>query len=244
MPITPNAGTSAGGTAVAITGTGLANTSAVRFGTRLATITGNTPTQVDVVSPAGHGVSMVTVTTPAGTSNPQPYFYIEPPLMSGASPLTGAEAGGDTVTITGSNLSNATSVTFGATAGTITANTAGSVTATTPEGTGTVPITVATAGGTAGGFSFSYAAAPALTSVAPDSGAESGGTQVEITGTGLTQTNQVTFGGTPASFTVLSDTSVSAVTPAGTGTVDVAVTTTGGTDTLAEAYTYAAGPDV
>ncbi|WP_046472286.1 IPT/TIG domain-containing protein [Allosalinactinospora lopnorensis] len=244
MPLTPSTGPSAGGTAVAITGSNLANATTVHFGTKPATITNNTATQVDVISPAGHGAAPVNVTTPSGTSNALPYFYIEPPIKSGASPLTGSEAGGDTVTISGSNLSNATSVTFGANAGTITANTAGSITVTAPAGTGTVPITVTTPGGTTNGFSFSYVAAPTLASVDPASGSESGGTQVTITGTSLTHTNEVTFDGAPASFVVLSDTSVSAVTPAGTGTVDVDVTTTGGTGTLTAAYAYTAAPGI
>ena len=46
------------------------------------------------------------------------------------------------MTITGTNLSGATAVDFGANAGTITADSAGSVTATSPAGTGTVDVTV------------------------------------------------------------------------------------------------------
>jgi large repetitive protein len=50
----------------------------------------------------------------------------------------------------------------------------------------------------------------------------------------------VTVGGTPATnVTVVSDTEVTATTPAGTaGTADVVVTTSGGTDTLDDAFTY------
>ena len=46
------------------------------------------------------------------------------------------------VTITGTNLSGATAVDFGTNAGTITADSAGSITATSPAGTGTVDVTV------------------------------------------------------------------------------------------------------
>lgn len=37
---------------------------------------------------------------------------------------------------------------------------------------------------------------------------------------------------------VVSDTEITAEAPAGSGTVDVSVTTSGGSDTLAGAYTY------
>jgi len=49
----------------------------------------------------------------------------------------------------------------------------------------------------------------------------------------------VQFGAEEAdNVTVVSDTEVTVDTPAGTGVVDVTVTTSGGSDTLADAYTY------
>jgi hypothetical protein len=246
MPISPNQGASAGGTAVTITGTGLANASAVRFGSNLGTITGNTPTQVDVTSPAGHGAVGVTVTTPGGTSNSLSFFYIEPPSKTSVSPASGTTAGGNSVTITGSNLNSTSAITFGANAGTITSANAGTITVTVPAGVaGTVPITVTTAGGSTNGLFYTYVAAPTVTGIDPAEGPTAGGTPVTIDGTGLTDTSQVTFDGVLASFNVLSDTQLTAVTPAGTaGTADVAVTTTGGSDTLAAGFTYVAGPGI
>lgn len=246
MPLSPNQGSSAGGTAVVITGTGLANTTAVRFGSNPATITANTPTQVDVISPAGHGAVGVTVTTPGGTSNAVPFFYIEPPTKTAASPTSGSAAGGNSVTITGSNLNTASAITFGANAGTITAANAGSVTATVPAGTaGTVPITLTTAGGSTNGLFYTYVDAPTVTAIEPAEGPTAGGTAVTIDGTGLATTSQVTFDGAPASFSVLSDGQLTAVTPAGAaGEVDVVVTTTGGSATLTDGFTYLAGPGI
>ncbi|WP_217999341.1 IPT/TIG domain-containing protein, partial [Nocardia exalbida] len=56
------------------------------------------------------------------------------------------------------------------------------------------------------------------------------GTTVVLTGTNLTGATAVSFGATPAtSFTVDSATQITAVTPAGTGTVLVTATTAGGT---------------
>lgn len=51
----------------------------------------------------------------------------------------------------------------------------------------------------------------------------------------------VQFGDTEATdVTVVSDTEATVTVPAGTGEVDVTVTTIGGTDTLEASYTYTA----
>ncbi|MCZ0983113.1 PxKF domain-containing protein [Streptomyces diastatochromogenes] len=83
---------------------------------------------------------------------------------------------------------------------------------------------------------------PALTGVSPYSGPETGGTSVTLTGTGFTDATAVHFGSAPASsFTVLSDTQITATAPAGTpGAVDVTVTTPAGTSATgtADRFTY------
>ncbi len=70
------------------------------------------------------------------------------PVVSNISPSAGPVAGGTTVTITGTNLSGQTAVDFGSTAGTVTADSATSITVTSPSGTGTVDVTVTTPNGT------------------------------------------------------------------------------------------------
>lgn len=247
MPISPNQGSTGGGTLVTITGTNLSGTTAVHFGTKSATsVTNVSPTQVTAVSPSGNGTVGVTVTTPGGTSNPVSFFYVGPPFKSSLSPVSGSSAGGNTVTLTGTGLSTATSVSFGPNAVTPTVVSDGTLTVVVPAGTaGPVGVTVTTAGGTNNGLTYTYVDAPTILSVSPTSGPTSGGTAVTITGTALTDTDQVTFDGTPAPFTVLSATSVSAVTPPGTaGAVDVAVSSEGGTATAVGAYTYVAGPGI
>ncbi len=79
-----------------------------------------------------------------------------------------------------------------------------------------------------------FVPAPRFLSVSPTLGPASGGTTVTIVGTGLTAATAVSFGQTgAASFVVNSDTSITAVSPvAGGGTVDVTVTTAGGTSSL------------
>jgi hypothetical protein len=155
------------------------------------------------------------------------------------------------VTITGTGFSGATAVKFGAVNATgVTVNSATSITATSPAGTGTVDTTVTTAGGTSATTAadqFTYVAAPTVTSISPTSGPGSGGTTVTISGTGFTGATAAIFGATTATtFTVNSATQITATSPAGTGTVDVRVTTTGGTSatSAADQYTYIAAPTV
>jgi YVTN family beta-propeller protein len=73
-----------------------------------------------------------------------------PPAVTSVSPVTGTTAGGTTVTISGTNLSRATAITFGAGhSATAVSCTATSCTATSPAGTaGTVDVQVTTPGGT------------------------------------------------------------------------------------------------
>jgi len=88
---------------------------------------------------------------------------------------------------------------------------------------------------------------PTVTSVSPDSGPAAGGTSVTISGTGFTSSSIVDFGSTPATDVVFaSATSITASSPAGTGTVDVIVTTTAGTSaaSTSDKFTYASVPTV
>jgi Bacterial Ig-like domain (group 3)/IPT/TIG domain/Tyrosine-protein kinase ephrin type A/B receptor-like len=84
---------------------------------------------------------------------------------------------------------------------------------------------------------------PVVTGVSPASGPLAGGTSVTITGSGFTGASAVAFGATAAtSFTVNSDTSITATAPAGAsvGAVDVTVTTPNGTSATSQndQYTY------
>jgi hypothetical protein len=247
VPISPSQGSTGGGTTVTITGTNLGGATAVNFGSKLATITANTNTSVTVTSPSGSGTVNVTVTTPGGTSNPLPFYYVGAPFKSSISPTSGVTAGGNTVTINGTGLSTATAVNFGTTAATPTVVDDSELTVTVPAGTaaGSVGVSVTTAGGTNNGLSYTYVGAPTITTLVPTSGPTSGGTAVTITGTGFTTAQSVTFGGTTAPFSVISDTSISAVTPPGTaGAVNVVVTTTGGSATSTGGFTYVTGPGI
>ncbi|WP_432010350.1 IPT/TIG domain-containing protein [Streptomyces cucumeris] len=250
MPISPNQGSTGGGTTVTITGTNLAGATAVRFGSKLATITANTPTSVTVTSPSGTGVVDVTVTTPGGTSNPLQFFYVGAPFKASLSASSGPLVGGNTITLSGTGLSTATTVSFGATNATPTVVSDSTLTVVVPAGAaaGSVPVTVTTAGGSNNGLTYTYVDVPTVTGFAPASGPASGGTAVTITGTNFGTTQSVTFGGIAAPFTVVNSTTVSAVTPPTAdgqpGPADVTVTNAAGSATAPTQFTYLAGPGI
>jgi alpha-tubulin suppressor-like RCC1 family protein len=86
-------------------------------------------------------------------------------------------------------------------------------------------------------------APPTLSEVTPESGRTAGGTKVTITGTNFLGATSVRFGSHEATYTVLSETSISATSPAGYGTVNVTVTTPAGTSPVstADQFTYLPG---
>jgi hypothetical protein len=88
---------------------------------------------------------------------------------------------------------------------------------------------------TAIGVIFAADPTPIVRSINPSAGPKAGGTLVGMTGSNLAGATGVSFGASPASFTANSDTSVTATAPAGTGTVDVTVTTPGGTSLVGRA---------
>ncbi|MEV8333311.1 IPT/TIG domain-containing protein [Streptomyces niveus] len=246
--VAPSSGPTAGGTSVTLTGTGFTGATAVTFaGLPATSFTVNSATQITAVTPAGSdGAAVVTVTTPGGTSAPDAFFfYAAPPVLISGAPAQGPTTGGVVVTLTGSSLLNASAVRFGSTNATsFTVVSATQITATAPPGTGSSPITVITPGGTSNPVAFSYVAAPTLTALVPSSGPASAGTVVTLTGTNLATASAITFGGTPVPFTVVSNTQITAVAPAGpAGAVAVTVTTAGGTAS-GPAYTRVAAPGI
>jgi uncharacterized repeat protein (TIGR01451 family) len=160
------------------------------------TITGPSATSVAVSTPAAHGTATasgtsITYTPTAGYSGPDSFQYtatngvgtsapalvtitVTPPVptVTAINPVSGPIGGGTTVAITGTNLTGATSVSFGATSATgFTVNNATSITATAPGHiAGQVDIAVTTAGGTSAlsaADRFTYFGTPtATTSIA------------------------------------------------------------------------------
>ncbi len=256
--VSPSVGLLAGGTSVAITGTTLTGASAVRFGATAATIfTVNSSTSITATAPAhAVGVTHVTVTTAGGTSSAtanDQFTFGNGPAVTGVSPRRGLVAGGTSVTVTGTTLTGATAVMFGAFAApAFTVNSATSITATSPaQAAGVVDVTVTTPFGTSSlisGDDFTFGNAPTLSAVSPNLGGVAGGTTVTIAGTDLDGASAVMFGSTAAtSFTVDSGTSITATSPVhGPGVVDVTVTTPFGTSSVGagDEFTFGNAPTV
>ncbi len=249
--VSPSAGPVTGGTAITLTGTGF------RAGTQVSV--GGTPAAVVSIDPGGTslvattpphaaGAVGVSVATVGGSATLVDGFtYVAAPTLTAVSPDAGPVTGGTSVTLTGTGLTGTTSVTFGGVAATdVVVVDASTVTAVAPgHVAGLVDVALATVGGSATlADAFTYVAAPTLTSVTPDAGPVTGGTTVTLTGTDLTGTTSVTFGGVAATDVVVVDAStVTAVAPGHVaGLVDVALTTVGGSATLADAFTYVAAP--
>ncbi|MGW2694961.1 IPT/TIG domain-containing protein [Streptomyces sp. NPDC001296] len=162
------------------------------------------------------------------------------------SPSQGSTGGGTLVTITGTNLSNTSAVTFGTKAATSVTNVSPTqVTAVSPAGSGTVGVTVTTPGGTSNPLSFFYLNPPFKSSLSATSGPLAGGNSININGVGLSTATSVSFGGVTATPTVVSDSVISVTVPAGTvaGSVSVSVTTAGGTNN-GLSYTYVDVPTI
>ena len=170
------------------------------------------------------------------------------PTVGTVTPNTGPTAGGSLITIRGTGFAPGATVTVGGVPATgVTVVDAMTITATTPPGAvGSVPVVVTNPNGRAGtlpnGFTYTTGAgaAPTVGTVAPNSGPTTGGQAVTITGTNFTPGATVTIGGAPATgVTVVNPTTITATTPPGAvGPANVAVTTTGGTGTLPNGYTY------
>ena len=222
------------GTMVIINGTNLTGATGVTFnGTAAVTFTVVSATQMTVVVPTGATTGRIAVTTPGGTATSATDFAVTTPppvpTITGFTPTSGLV--GTTVTINGTNLIGATSVTFnGTAAATFNVVSATQMTAVVPAGATTGKIAVTTPGGTATSTAdFTVTTpppVPTITGFTPTSGLV--GTTVTINGTNLTGATGVTFNGAASTtFNVVSAIQIIGVVPTGATTGKIAVTTPG-----------------
>ncbi|TAE31896.1 MAG: hypothetical protein EAZ92_02180, partial [Candidatus Kapaibacterium sp.] len=206
QPLSANVGAD-----ITIAGTFLRNV-LVRFGGATVTAApkpGGTEQSVTVTIPANAAAgSKVSVTTPGGTSPIFNNFTVTVPpsaptitgiAIAGASVTSGKA--GDVLTITGTNLTGAMSVTFGTVQAIPTGVTATSLRVTVPQNAGN-GITVTTPGGTSPSSSlFTLLLPPTVSQVIPSVGKV--GDTVSVVGSNLGEVTELSVG--PAKVTILGD---------------------------------------
>jgi hypothetical protein len=201
-----------GGTPVSITGRNFIDVQSVQFSSTLGgygnlAFTVNSPALITLAGPSwSHGDSGdLVVTTPAGLSVAKFSFS---PVVTAISPSSGPMQGGTGVTISGAGFDtrtySANQVYFGGVASpNQRCDTSTSCTAVSPAANpGTVDLTVATDGGlsqTNANDKFTYTG-PLITSISPSVGPYTGGTWVQLNGTGLAAGMSVRFGSTMSSY--------------------------------------------
>ena len=224
------------GTKVTIKGSYFTNATSVYFGGTYASnyTVLNDSTITATVTTGSTG--SVTVYSSGGSGSLAGFTYLAPvPVVTSFSPTSAGRSG--TVYVYGTGFTGATSVSFGGVPSTsfyvyndtylyayVGSGASGAVSVTTSGGTGSL-----------GGFTFIPPAT--VTSFAPTTASK--GTTITIIGKGFLYANSVSFGGTNASnFTIIDDSTLTAIVGAGTSG-NVSVTTSGGTGSLA-GFTYVA----
>jgi len=175
----------------------------------------------------------IVVAAPAVAESVEP---AQPPVIASITPPVISSSGGTRVEIDGAGFTTSSLVEFYDSSGTQLASEFPTVVSATeltftapPFPVGPVGVAVRTEVGVSARFTITFGTTPVIDSLTPASGPATGNTSVQIRGSGFTGTTAVRFGSAAASFVVNSDASISAEVPAGTGSVDVTVTTPIGT---------------
>jgi hypothetical protein len=240
----PTSGPTTGGTAVRLTGTNFVAGATAAFGGVAAVgCATSPPTTISCLTPAHDaGPVDVTVRNPDGQTSTltAAFTYVSTaPTLASVNPASGPTAGGQPVTLIGSNLDPAITVAIGGIAVAVSptpAPTSTSIAVRTPaHAAGVVDITVRNPDGQAftlaGAYTYLAPAfpAPTISLVAPNIGTAAGGQSVIVVGTGFQTGAFVTFPpdttSAPGAIASVTDTQVNYVTPAhASGLYDVTVT--------------------
>jgi len=167
------------------------------------------------------------------------------PTLTAVNPASGPLGGGDTITISGTNFTVDSMVSFdGIDAGAVFVD-AETLTCIAPaHAAGTVDVKVVNPDGQSATLMGAYSyqgAAPVISQVSPGSGLPAGGESITIMGANFANGVTVTFGGTGAGAVFISSTTISCTAPPhAVGTVSVRVTNPDGQFTSA-LYTYDGG---
>ena len=247
--VMPVAGPLEGGTAVTLTGTNFNPGATVKFADTAATVTSVTPTTIVAQSPVKAATGKVTVTVTntdakSGTLKDAFNYQKAPTLTALTTVLRAASTGGTALSLAGTGFLEGMTVTVGGIAATDVKLAGGtSVTFVAPAGAiGLAAVNVKNADGQVATLAgaVEYLVSPSITTIAPASGDEGGGSDVHIYGEGFTSTATVTFGGKAATgVTFLGADHLLVKSPAGApAAVEVIVTAGGLAGAKAEGYLY------
>jgi hypothetical protein len=167
------------GTGVTITDPTFAGATAVSFNGVSATFTEGPPGTITTTVPAGATTGPITVSTGNGPLTTTTRFTVTPAIITFTPP--NGVAGTD-VTITGTNFTGVTAVSFNGHPATFTLSNSGIVTTTVPAGAPNGPITVTTLDGTAiSATSFTITSSPFSLGATPSSQTVSAGASASYT---------------------------------------------------------------
>ncbi len=227
--VTPDEITCDEGAALTLQGSNFCDASSVTIGGIAVSIISVTSTEIQVTAPAGSGLDLdVVVTTPSGVSNAVQVSYEAPVLISVAPSAIHCE-GGTSLTLTGTNFCDATSVSIGGQSVTISSITPTEIEVVSLAGSGTdLDVVVTTPSGVSNAVQVSYEM-PNLTFVAPTSIPCTGNITMTLVGTNFCNATSVTIGGVNAPIVSVDPTMIIATALPGTGSgLPVIVTTPSG----------------
>ena len=211
------------GSAVTLTGSGFIGTDNVSVGGASAPFSVANDNQLTLTVPLAATSGIIGVVNGMGSGGSTSGFDVLP-TVTAINPTTGSP--GTLVTLTGTGLIGTRQVLFGSVpAASFQPSIANQAFATVPYGAISGPITVVSSSGvtaTSPAFTYVGGAAVVPTLNFPATNAHVGDT-LALSGTGFLGVSAVKLGGVPASFTTLSDTSMSVQVPlnAATGTVEL-----------------------
>jgi alpha-tubulin suppressor-like RCC1 family protein len=232
---TPASG--APGDMVSISGTGFIGTTGVELGKIAVAFTFESDVLIMATVPVGALTATFSVTKASGTATSAASFLVAPTITS-FTPASGIQ--GTSVTVKGTNLLDASAVSFGGIPATIISTTATTVVATVPVGSSTGTIAVTTPGGTTTSAN-AFDVVPTLDGFTPLDGPV--GTTVTLTGTGFLGAS-VAFGTVAATTTTVTDTTITTTVPATAATGKITVTTAGGSAKSAGTFTVVVAPTI
>lgn len=227
---------------VTITGQRFTGATAVAFNGVAATFTIVNDTTITATVPPAATNGPISVTTPGGVGTSSASFTIvATAAIASFTPTKGTT--GTTVTITGSNFTDATAVAFNGVNASFTVQNDNTIVATVPANATNGTISITSALGT--GFSSTiFSLPPVLSSFAPSAGGV--GTTVTINGGNFLGTSEVKFNGVGASFTVNTNAKITTTVPPGASTGSLTVVTAYGPTSSAFSFSVlaAATPSV